>query len=247
MNALPAVVVMVLLFASSASHAGDEPEGKPFTWLAGEIEAINTEVDGLADEVEAINTEMGGLADEVDAINATLEHDGEKVGPGLYKVHTKVLWDVGWVSGCDTPVWGLSYNEFAPPNPSGRNLCYGVNQTLFLAPLTGYGVPDVPEGATRKVRLYANYGHQLGCSGTPTIRIGDVEFSIPQIHGFGGTVGAGWSDFKAEADYGHLGHASIAVYLKDFHITHGDCSSVSGSMRGSVYRVEAYFYDEFAE
>lgn len=229
MSAVRTVLIVVMLLASSPSRADSQPNGQPFNWLAEQIESVKA---GVA-----------SLVDDVDAINATLEHAGVKVAPGLYQVHTKVLWDVGWVSGCATPVWGLSYNEFV----SGRNLCYGSNQTLFLKPLTGYGVPDIPDGATRMVRLYVNYGHQLGCSGTPTVRVGDVEFSLPEIHGFGGTVGAGWSDFKEESEYGHLGHASIAVYLKNLQITHPDCNVVPGSMRGSVYRVEAFFYDEFAE
>jgi len=167
---------------------------------------------------------------------------GTAVKSKLYHVHSRVLWDAGWVNGCAPTSFGLPFNEFEPP--LGTALCYGPNQTLFLNPFA-YGAPDTPRKATRKVRLFVNYGHQMGCDGTVTVAIGDVEFYLPSIAGFGGTMAAGWSNFRDYSEFKHLGHTGISMYLKDFSISHGDCNSSPGAMRGSVYRVEIHFYDDY--
>jgi hypothetical protein len=167
---------------------------------------------------------------------------GTAVKSKLYHVHSRVLWDAGWVNGCAVTSYGLPFNEFEPP--AGTELCYGPNQTLFLGPF-GYGAPDKPKKATRRVRLYVNYGHQMGCDGTITVAIGDVEFYLPLIGGFGGTMAAGWSNFREYSEFKHVGHSGISMYLKDLNITHGDCSSTPGAMRGSVYRIEMHYYDNY--
>jgi len=129
------------------------------------------------------------------------QHMGTKVGPGLYEVHTRVLWDLGWLDEVNKNGGGF-FNYYVNP----RDLVYATNRTTFLSPLKGYGIPEVQSGATRKVRLYVNYGHQLDSAGTPTIQIGDVEFYLPQIGGFYGDMATNWSNYRTFAEYGHLVH-----------------------------------------
>jgi hypothetical protein len=169
--------------------------------------------------------------------SALAQKNGSKVAPNLYLVHTRVLWDLGWLT--DATVLGgtghFTYNDVP------RALVYAPNRTLFLSPLEGYGIPEKPKTAYRKVRLYVNYGHQEGCNGTPTVRIvngpKEVEFSLPIIGGAFGDVGANWSDYKDLSEYQGIGHAQIQVYQKD---------STSGcNISGAVYRIEAHFYDGY--
>jgi hypothetical protein len=162
--------------------------------------------------------------------------DGAKVGSNLYHVHTKVLWDLGWLTDANYLEGGhFTYN--ATP----KYLVYGPNRTLFLNPLEGYGVPAKGNGAYRKVRLYVNYGHQEGCNGTPTVRITNgvdqVEFSLSIIGGEFGDIGAGWTEYRDLSEFQGIGHARIQVYQKDHT---GVCS-----IMGAVYRIEAYFYDGY--
>jgi len=177
---------------------------------------------------------------------AVEQHIGTKVAPGLYEVHSRVLWDVGWME----PELGDGNGKFTYWEEP-KSLVYGYNYTLFLAPLKVYGIPEVQEGATRKVRLYVHYGHQWECGGTVTVRIGDVEFSLPDISGHYAAMGANWSDFKEYAEYEHLGHTGIQVYMKDFVYEGGQCGPWPGTgpdrPKGVMYRIEAYFYDEFPE
>lgn len=164
-------------------------------------------------------------------------HDGKKVGPGLYEVHTRVLWDVGWLR--DESSTYIEEGVFVLTSVP-RNLAVGNYMETFLSPLKGYGIPEVQEGATRKVRLYVNYGHQLDMAGTPTVRIGDVEFYLPQIGGHYVAPAAFWSNFRSYDEYQHVGHAPIAVWVKD--------SVMPGwPTQGTMYRIEAHFYDEFTE
>jgi len=165
-------------------------------------------------------------------------HDGKKVGPGLYEVHTRVLWDIGWLR--DEGHTYIGDGGVFVLTAAARNLAVGNGMETFLSPLKGYGIPEVQEGATRKVRLYVNYGHQLDMAGTPTVRIGDVEFSLPQIGGHYVAPAANWSNFRSYDEYQHVGHAAIAVWVKD--------SAMPGwPTQGSMYRIEAHFYDEFVE
>jgi len=146
--------------------------------------------------------------------SALAQPKGVKVAPNLYLVHTRVLWDLGMLTN-DTYLSGghFTYNDVP------KSLVYANGRTLFLSPLEGYGIPEKPKTAHRKVRLYVNYGHQEGCNGTPTVRIvgggGQVEFSLPIIGGEFGDVGANWSDFKDLSEYQGIGHAQIQVYQKD--------------------------------
>jgi hypothetical protein len=171
--------------------------------------------------------------------SALAQKKGAKVAPNLYLVHTRVLWDIGWVT--DSSVLTSGYFTF---NDVPKNLVYADgSRTLFLSPLEGYGIPEKPKNAHRKVRLYVNYGHQEGCNGTPTVRItsggGQVEFSLPIIGGSFGDVGANWSDFKDLSEYQGIGHAQIQVYQKD---------STSGcTISGAVYRIEAHFYNGYGK
>ena len=163
---------------------------------------------------------------------------GAKVQPNLYEVHTRVLWDIGWATDS-----ALTSGYFIF-NATPKNLIYADgSRDLFLSPLEGYGVPEPPKNAYRKVRLYVLYGHQEGCGGTPTVRIvsgnGEVEFSLPVIGGSFGDVAANWSDFKDLSEYEGIGHANIQVYQKD---ATGVCT-----IRGAVYRIEAHFYDGYGK
>jgi hypothetical protein len=168
--------------------------------------------------------------------SALAQKNGAKVEPNLYQVHTRVLWDLGSLTNNTYLTAGhFTYNDVP------KALVYGPDRTLFLSPLEGYGIPEKPKTAYRKVRLYVNYGHQEGCSGTPTVRIvngpKEVEFSLPIIGGEFGAVGANWSDFKDLSEYQGIGHAYIQVYQKD---------STSGcNISGAVYRIEAHFYDGY--
>ncbi|MGZ6248475.1 MAG: hypothetical protein ACXWMC_02515 [Syntrophales bacterium] len=171
--------------------------------------------------------------------SALAQKNGAKVQPNLYEVHTRVLWDLGWVS--DSTVLTSGYFTF---NDVPKNLVYADgSRTLFLSPLEGYGVPEKPKNAYRKVRLFVSYGHQEACGGTPTVRIvsgnGEVEFSLPIIGGSFGDVAANWSDFKDLSEYQGIGHANIQVYQKD---ATGACS-----IRGAMYRIEAHFYDGYGK
>jgi hypothetical protein len=169
---------------------------------------------------------------------------GKLVEPGVYEVHTRVLWNLGMMTDESYLEGGyFTYNEHP------KNLVYGPGSTLFLSPLKGYGIPEVQDGATRKLRLYVNYGHQWMCLGTPTVKISDVEFSLPNISGHYGAMAAGWSEYKDYSEYGHIGHSSIQVYLKDFEYGGDHCGPYPGTDRpkGTMYRVEAHFYDVFPE
>ena len=169
--------------------------------------------------------------------------------PGLFEVHRRVLWDAGWMN--ETVAAGMSWVPYMQdPAP----LWYGEGRTTFLRPLKGYGVPEPGPGATRKVRLYVNYGHQWMCEGKPTVRIGDVDFELPMINGFFGDMGANWSEFRELSEYEHVEHAQISMYLKDFVWTwssqygyHCGYSPAEGALKtkGVVYRIEAVFYDEY--
>lgn len=168
---------------------------------------------------------------------------GKLVGPGLYEVHTRVLWDVGWMRNeAELENGNFSYGE------QPRNLIYGGGRAIFLSPLRGYGIPEVQAGATRKVRLYVFYGEQLDYNGEPTIRIanyqgGDfVDFSLPKIGGHYADMGANWTDYATYADYKDIGHANISI-------GYDNCTNCSQFRLyyGVLYRIEAYFYDEFAD
>jgi hypothetical protein len=171
--------------------------------------------------------------------SALAQKNGAKVQPNLYHVHTRVLWDIGWVTNSSVLTSGyFTFNDVA------KNLIYADgSRDLFLSPLEGYGVPEQPKNAYRKVRLYVLYGQQQGCYGTPTVRIvsgaGEVEFSLPVIGGSFGDVAANWSGFKDLSEYEGIGHANIQVYQKD---ASGGCS-----IWGAVYRIEAHFYDGYGK
>jgi len=169
---------------------------------------------------------------------AVAQKNGAKVEPNLYHVHTRVLWDVGWLTNASL----LDAGGFFSYWPTPKSLVYGPDRTLFLQPLEAYGIPEKPKNAYRKVRLYVNYGHQEGCSGTPTVKIignHQIEFSLPIIGGYFGDMAAGWSDFKDLSEYEGMGHASIQVYQKDGS---GDCDPA-----GVVYKIEAHFYDGYGK
>ena len=225
------IISVSVLFVNSGSlsYGGDTPNGKPFEYLRSQIETLGGETSVLEERLS--------VAEDA------LEHNGKKVGPGLYEVHTRVLWDVGWLTNSGL----LDSNGFFTYNEFPRSLVYAVNRTTFLRPLKSYGIPDIPDGATRKVRLYVNYGHQWMCDGTPTVSIGDVEFYLDEISGYYGDMGAGWSNFREYEEYEFLGHAQIQVYLRDFQYGGPHCGPYPGIGRpkGVIYRIEAHFYDEF--
>jgi hypothetical protein len=181
---------------------------------------------------------------------ALAQKNGAKVGPNLYHVHTRVLWDLGWLTDDTKLDGGGFFTYFEDP----KALVYGLNRTTFLSPLEGYGIPEKPKNAYRKVRLYVNYGHQWMCGGTPTVKIignGEVEFSLPRIDGFYGDGAAGWSDFKDLSEYQGIGHAQIKVYQKDFVSEGGQCGPGDGTgpdrPKGVVYRIEAHFYNGYGK
>jgi hypothetical protein len=166
---------------------------------------------------------------------------GTKVGPGLYEVHSRVLWDVGWME----PGSGDGHGQFVY-NSISKALVYGYGRTLFLAPFLYYGVPDVQQGAVRRVRLYVNYAHHIGCAGTPTVAIGPVEFSLPVISGDMPDVGANWSDFKSADEFAGVVHTGISVYQKDWSASASRSWCVDPSQgMGVVTRIEAHYYDQF--
>ncbi len=175
--------------------------------------------------------------------------NGTQVGPNLYLVHTRVLWDLGWLTNAAYLDVGGYFSYYEVPKP----LVYGPNRTTFLSPLQTYGIPEIPANATRKVRLYVNYGHQWMCGGTPTVKIvsgtNEVEFSLPQIGGFYGDMGANWSDFKDYSEYQNIGHAQIQVYQKDFVYEGDQCGPYPGTgpgrPKGVVNKIEAHFYDQY--
>ena len=176
--------------------------------------------------------------------SALAQKNGAKVQPNLYLVHTRVLWDLGWLTN-DTY---LDNGGFFSYNEHPKALVYGPGRTLFLSPLEGYGIPEKPKNAYRKVRLYVNYGHQESCSGTPTVKIvtdkitGEfVEFSLPLIGGFYGDMAANWTDFKDLSEYQGIGHAYIQFYQKDW----GGCGA--DRVKGVMYRIEAHFYDGYGK
>jgi hypothetical protein len=203
----------------------------------------------LTPENEAMYCHDMGVTREQMAVFVTRAMDnglgprnGTKVGPNLYDVHTRVLWDLGMLTNSGH----LDGNGFFSYNQTPRNLVYGANTTTFLGPF-GYGTPDIPPNATRKVRLYVNYGHQMQCGGTPTVKIvsgaNQVEFSLPLIGGLYSDVAANWSDFKDFSQYQNIGHGQIQVYMKDFVDQGPDCNP-AGSM-GVIYRVEMHHYDQY--
>jgi len=235
-------------------------------WVMGFIDYFSTERDEMLD---AISTKEANQMSRRFLIRAGLvggilfllitflggpalaQKNGAKVEPNLYHVHTRVLWDLGWLTNDTYLNAGPFFTYFEDPKP----LVYGPGRTTFLSPLEGYGIPEPPKNAYRKVRLYVTYGHQLGCGGTPTVRIvsggGQVEFSLPLIGGYYGDAAANWSDFKDLSEYQGIGHAQIQVYQKDFVVTGGDCGPPPGTgpdrPKGVVYKIEAYFYDGYGK
>jgi len=199
----------------------------------------------LAEKDHVPGKPFADLQEQIDNIQST---NGTQVGPGLYHVHTRVLWDLGWLAADSPSISGGFFTYWEEP----KSLVYGPGTDLFLSPLEGYGIPEIPIGADRKVRLYVNYGHQWMCGGTPTVRIGGangVEFSLPKISGHYGAMGANWSDFKDSGEYEGIGHAQIQVYQKDFYYEGPQCGPWPGTgpgrPKGTVYRIEAHFYDQY--
>lgn len=261
----PAILIS-LLFANAGIVYGSPdqtPNGKPFKELRaliqdliGDAESLQarlgaaeaalvelqTKVENNWGDIDELNSLIAALEYEIVSIKAQLSHTGKMVAPGLYEVHSRVLWNVGMLTDhSKIPSGYFEYNEHP------KNLVYGPTNTLFLSPLKGYGIPDLVAGATRKVRLYVNYGHQWMCLGVPTVKIGDVEFNLPMISGHWAAMGANWSNFRDYTEYAHLGHSSIQVYLKDFVYGGGHCGSYPGTdrVKGAMYRVEAHYYDDF--
>ena len=191
----------------------------------------------LQRQIERLFGRMTNVEARLDVEEARL---GKQVAPGLYEVHTRVLWDASWM--VDTTGAGLNWVEY---NEFPTMLTYGRNRTTVLQPLTGYGVPDPAPGATRKVRLFVTYGHQWMCLGTPTVTVGDVDFGLPTISGFYGDMATGWSEFREWSEYQHLGHAPIYMQLKDYAWGGSHCNINAGAPRGVVYCIVAHFYDEF--
>jgi hypothetical protein len=156
-----------------------------------------------------------------------------------------VLWDLGWLTNESKLSDGyFTYSEIP------KRLVYGKDRELFFWPLEaeGHGIPEIPIGANRIVRLYVHYGHQDGCFGTPTVLITSgqqrAEFSLPQINGYYGNMSAEWSDFKDSFYFQEMGHANIMVYQKNF-VPNDACGSGEDRPKGVIYRVEAHFYDEY--
>jgi hypothetical protein len=128
---------------------------------------------------------------------------------------------------------GRLFAYYEEPRDAGVNL---------LAPLQG---PGVPEGATRKVRIYATYGHQMGCAGAPAIEFKgmnsqkSVKFLFPRFAGHFAHAGSAYSnDFVDGGEAAAVGHATLSVYL-DGPGREGPC--------GTLYRVEVCFYDQYPE
>lgn len=218
---LPVIVVSLLLvLPTTLIYGGNQPSAPPFEYL-------NIRIDNLEDLTDLLEEEIASIKDES-------QHNGKKVAPGLYEVHKRVLWDVGWLK-IDSELGGGFFAYYHNP----RNLVYANGRVLFLSPLRGYGIPEVQDGATRKVRLYVNYGEQLDYPGTPTIVIGDVEFYLPKIGGYFADMGANWTNYRTYDEYQHLSHENIEMYSKD--------SPNLTRPYGAVYRIEAHFYDEFPE
>jgi hypothetical protein len=242
------VLLALILWVPAIAYSA---EGQPF-------QALQQQIDDLKQQFQNIQLTPGpqgpagpeGPAGPTGATGpaAPPPPNGTQVGPNLYHVHTRVLWDLGWLTDSSYLSGGL-FTYWEDPRP----LVYGSDITLFLSPLKGYGIPEVPENATRKVRLYVNYGHQWMCGGTPTVKItngsNEVEFSLPIISGLYRDMGANWSDFKEFSEYENIGHAQIQVYQKDFYYDGSHCGPYPGTgpsrPKGVVYRIEAHFYDEY--
>ena len=207
--------------------------GDPLDTIKKYIVMLMERVDVLDDRVDTHDLEIGGIYSE-------MERPGKRVAPGLYEVHTRVLWDAGWM--VDTTGAGVPEAVYTE-NPTA--LYYGLGRTTFLRPLVGHGIPDPVPGAIRKVRLYVNYGHQWMCEGTPTVMLGDVEFELPMISGHFRDMGTHWSNFRELSEYEHLGHCPIYMYLKDYYWDGPHCNPNPGMPRGVVYRIEAHYYDEY--
>lgn len=254
---LPTILISLLLVLSTTPvYGGDNPSGKPFKYLNSKIddlENINGSLEGRLSQAEAdlealkerieqhdgdighLYEFMNDLEEEIASIRDEIQPNGKKVAPGLYEVHTRVLWDVGWMRNDNELENGYFAYDQTP-----RTLVYAGNREILLSPLKGYGIPEVQEGATRKVRLYVHYGEQLDYPGTPTILIGDVEFNLPKIGGFYVDMGANWSNYVTYEEYQHVRHGNIQMYLKYPHL-------LPDRPYGVVYRIEAHFYDEFPQ
>jgi len=210
-------------------------QGVPHKFVAGEV-AVADQVNQNFAYVDAV---LDTIDSELDSIDEEMDRPGTQVGPGLYEVHARVLWDAGWMQDAGTGFPGAVYTE--DPTP----LTYGSGRSTFLKPLMGYGIPDPAPGATRKVRLYVNYGHQWMCEGIPTVTVGDVEFELPMISGHAADMATNWSGFRDLSEYQHLGHCPIYMHLKNFVWSGSHCNPTAGAWRGVVYRIEAHFYDEY--
>jgi len=169
-----AIAVLTLVFL-----AGPVQARVSLTDLQNQITALQDDVTDLQADIGALETvdtglqaQINSLQAQIDGLQGQIDRNGKKVGPGLYEVHVKTLWDVGWISTGNFPY---------TPNAKGLNW-YG-GSSFYLSPLSAYGVPGVQPGATRKVRLYANYSHQMGCSGNPVVNVGSAQFVFGAHHG----------------------------------------------------------------
>jgi len=236
------ILLAAFVVAGGTSLYGQERDDALFIDEKGKVKVQELEVQG---DIKAVGTvkakSFEGDGSHITGLKAK-EHYGTQVAPGLFEVHTRVLWDLGWLRDSTKLVEGayFAYNE------SPKNIVYGRNQTTFLSPLKGYGIPDIPQGATRKVRLYVTYSHQWMCNGSAvTVRIGGVDFDLPTIHGAWIHPAAGWSNFRSYSEYQDVGHATMQVFLKNYVWGGNHCGRPAGSNRGAIYRIEAHFYDEF--
>lgn len=176
-----------------------------------------------------------------------------KVAEGLFDVHTRVLWDVGWLNK-DASVLGIGGDYYTFNEDPKYLVVDTAGRTLILSPLNGYGTPPIPAGATRRVRLYVNYGHQWQCRGSAvTIRVTNgthsIDFDLPLIHGWAGAPAANWSSFADYESFKDIGHARMQIFLKDYMWGGGDCGPYpSGNdAKGVVFRIEAHYYDDYGE
>ena len=237
------ILVVAVVGLSFVFLAGPVQARVSLTDLQNQITALQgavTDLEADIGELEAVDTglqaQINSLQAQIDGLQGQLDRNGKKVGPELYEVHVKTLWDVGWLS-----TGNFSYNE------NLKALTWYGGGPMILSPLTAYGVPTVQAGATRKVRLYMIYSHQWMCNGNPTVRVGSLDFEFGAHHGAQSALGAGWSNFKtaAEIAVGAPGHANAYAYLKNFWDGGSHCSNTPGASRGYISNIVAHFYDQF--
>ncbi|MBF0207233.1 MAG: hypothetical protein HQK53_10130 [Oligoflexia bacterium] len=156
---------------------------------------------------------------------------GTKLKDGLYEVARRYLWG-HYANNRD----GIPYTG------SETNVLSAYN--LLTAGFRGADVPPLQPGAkARRIALYAYYSHQLGCSGTITVKAAGTNFTFGLISGSGWWFGPNYSNEAYLATNGRISNTGDLMLQMVGFSRSGDCS---GWDKAGYFRaIEVIFLDDF--